>query len=696
MAETRHRTVVEIGVDDREVRGLGATLDRTFGTDAIEAFNRSLDRTSRTLQKLMETQTRLGAVLTRMDQTMRQQGGQGGRGRGGGIGVGGVALGTWLGHQVPQMVSRPAAFLGAAAQGQGLSQAFGGIPLVGPALGGGIAGIMQFYQAFVAREMARARSFGQTGVGRLGGFGRTATGFGLMPGEQFGALSEMAQGTGLRGPDLMRVAPRLLEYRELMGFGSLGQVVSGAQAAGGREDAAETIETSVAAGVAAGFREGRLDRFFAQFGAWVEGVRTQGIDLSADAAASLVGAVSGLGASFRGEAGLRAAQGMQQAFGGRGMRQGPLAMLMLRAQNVGQPGGPTVMQARATIAANPRLALERARPLITAQLGGGSTSGFAQILENLAGEMGWQLSPQQVLDIATAWNAGRSFEPGDQPRGTLDQARRRAGMRGGRGGVFGAAATAAGLEVQRADLGGRLAPAATLIQREELRLARAVAPQIARVVTWMIKQIRQVIDALVGSEGQPGLVETVGEDISRSEASTAATALRAYQAMPQIMQEAVRAGAELLPGVSEETVERLGEMTPAQIDDMVYRLERQSRGMAPPRLNRELQAPYGSEYSPLRPDVGPEDPEALRRYREERGIPVGGVGEGTGSTYREPSGTRREGPPTYEPRPDVPAEPPPGPQSAADLIRRGAELIHMGARLLETGALPGEAEFGVG
>ena len=50
MAEQRHRTVIEIGVDDREVRGLDSTITRAFDDRTLISFERAVERSTRAIE----------------------------------------------------------------------------------------------------------------------------------------------------------------------------------------------------------------------------------------------------------------------------------------------------------------------------------------------------------------------------------------------------------------------------------------------------------------------------------------------------------------------------------------------------------------------------------------------------------------------------------------------------------------------
>jgi hypothetical protein len=290
MPDTRHRTVVEIGVDDREVRGLGQTMERAFSTRTVEAFERSIERTGRAMEKLTQAQARLIQQMARMEQAVARQergpgapagapggpgapGGAGGARRGGG-GFGGTFGGSFAGTAAANLLTRAGGMAGAMAQPQGfVGQMVSGIPYIGPALGGAANAVQQLYGEFASRQIARSRAFGVTGIGGgagggYGGLAGVGTRYGIGPTEFPGTLAGLSQQTGMRGAELAGAVPSLLRMQQTMGFGNIASIVGGAGAAGGTgEDVYSIILDAVTSGVQAGFREGRLDQFFQQFAA---------------------------------------------------------------------------------------------------------------------------------------------------------------------------------------------------------------------------------------------------------------------------------------------------------------------------------------------------------------------------------------------------------------------------------------------
>ena len=63
MAETKHRTTLEIGVEDREVIGLGREIDNTFDPRRVEAFAEAIERAASHMSALADAQERVANAL---------------------------------------------------------------------------------------------------------------------------------------------------------------------------------------------------------------------------------------------------------------------------------------------------------------------------------------------------------------------------------------------------------------------------------------------------------------------------------------------------------------------------------------------------------------------------------------------------------------------------------------------------------
>jgi hypothetical protein len=577
LPETRHRTVLEIGVDDREVRGLGATMDRTFSTTSIDAFERSLERTSRTLGKLVEQQNKLLGALSRMT-------GAGGGFAGPGVSGGGAGgFGGPAGPPAPPAAARrrPGRFLqrtaatalgtsigmaGAGLQGQGFAGMMAaGIPVVGPMLLGATQGIRNFYGAHVQQQMARAGAVGQAGVG-AGGFNqfqRAGIRLGYGPSESPGVLGGIGAQTGMVGQDLMNVAPRLARAQRVMGFQNLGNVLGGAGAAGpggGAGSPFSLMADAVFTGVSGGIREARLDRFFSQFGSWIEGLRTSGIQISASSLMQLVRGTSMLGRTFQGEAGAQAAQGFMGAMRGAGGRQGQGALMALRAGGLrgGGFGNRTFMQAREWMQQNPAQAMSNFMQMFR-QVSRGATPDEASLFaEQIWSSLGMQLEPGQARDFAQA-----AMDPGGGPAQAFlqqfDDARagddrvqsmieRRTGQAAG---VLATPRAEAGYEAQRAGVGGRpeIIRAMRNMRTLEVALAKEFLPAVAGFISGAIGFLRRALAAFQQG-GMAGLTTFMARE----------TIPPAADAVDTVLEEAQTGLASILRRSSNPTDQAVAEM----------------------------------------------------------------------------------------------------------------------------------------
>jgi len=693
MAETRHRTVLEIGVDDRQVRGLGGTMERAFSPDMIEQFDRSLERVVRTMGRLVEQQVRLGQVLDRMDQQARRRGAGGGPGGAGGgpgpgggragVGIGGVAVGTFAGQMLANWANRASAVGGAALTGGGFVQnMFGSLPYFGSLLGGAVQGIMQMYQSFVAQQMAGARGFGPTGVGAgMAGFRGQAARFGIMPAEAPGVLGGFAGPSGLRGKELLEaVGGRggLLEWQQLFGFQNLAGVIGAARAAGGEPDTSVLIPQAVAAGRAMGFRGGELDEFFGQFDAWIRETRTKGILIDTGSAAQFVQGVARLGGGFQGAAGMRAAQTLSATFQGAGRQTGGEELrnlLALQGVGLGQPGV-TLMEARRRLQ-DPRRAMQG----FMASLGPMAQTVPTDVLAGMLEGQFPQLSPEQVTDLAAAIQSGgaEAFSmPVEQgAAGELLESRRAEAERAG---VFAVPAREARMELARAAIGGseKVRAAAQSIQNLELELAQDFLPSVAGFVRSATDYMRRAMETLLDPDVRRGesaqVLDVVGDvvdevlaelpepvaEVIRDVAQTpvGATVLGAVAPLlDPTIREAVRSTAagrtrdelleQLPPGRAEEIREQQSRAWQALPLEERQRIQQQ--------LQQQLPSGYGMDIN-----------EMFRMMRE-LGIQL-------------PAGTQM--PPTFESEAGEPEA----------LLMEGARLIHEGAQALARSRRPNDRD----
>lgn len=570
MAETRHRTVLEIGVDDRQVRGLGASIDRTFSTNTIDAFERALARAARTLDALATNQAKMTSAMVRAEQQQRamsaraaqdsqraQQQGQGGAGGPPGGGGGGQP-GFW--NRTMSTAVGSAMGMGAAgARGSGaVSMAMGAIPIVGPVLSGAVQGMQGFYQSHVQRMMGRAAAFPATGImpAEFGVAERMGARVGMMPGQSAAMMGQFAQQTGLTGEELMDIAVggtstrarrrrerveaglpmiaaeqagaeegplagrnipilSLLGFQQSLGLRNAGSLV-GAMGTGimpgqGQDDPVSILSEAVRSGIQAGFREGRLDQFFSQMATWVEQMRTQGIPIEPSALLGMVRGVSSFGVGFEGEAGQAAARQFQGAIQNAGRGSGIGQFMMMRAAGLGQ--GRNYMEARAFAEQNPQEVMANFMEQYRAMTGGISGPVSAMFVEEAMRGLGMQMSATQALSFAQAAGegAGGDFmapasEAENQRTREYFQRRTRIGQQ-----VYATPRAEAGYELQRANIGGQVASANRQIRQFEITLAQRFTPALGNFIADLTRAAERLASGdMVGAATQ--LTSAVGTE----------------------------------------------------------------------------------------------------------------------------------------------------------------------------------------
>lgn len=246
MADQRHRTILEIGVDDRQLRNAGKTLDSAFSAKAMEAFEKSLERTAALMAKIAESQEKIARGQEKMSRSQGQAsaGGLAARlfaramgttdrdtverlaraGLAGDYGmrgrvIGGAYVGGAATASATDRVATTAGRVGGMLMNEGfIGQILGGLPYVGPIFGGAASAAGGYYQAHVARQRARAQAYGTTYLGRAEYEGIPDE-FGLGPQGLPQALAEFGRASGLRGGDLTSRFPTAASLANLMGVG---------------------------------------------------------------------------------------------------------------------------------------------------------------------------------------------------------------------------------------------------------------------------------------------------------------------------------------------------------------------------------------------------------------------------------------------------------------------------------------------
>lgn len=541
MTDTRHKTTIEVGVEDRgEVAQLQQQIARTFDPKAIEAFQRGLDRATKSFEKM-------GAAAQKAGFTGGSFGGSPGFGGGGPapgnssqLGLGEIselrrAIADLAEQHKKQneredrrdrdkdAAARGGGFLAGAAGVAGAAGTMaaaamsGGfvatvaqqtaslIPVIGDAIGQVIgAGAQQaiaLYQEHAQQQMAQAAVFGQTGIG-AGGFGEArAAGraFGLQPGEMPGVLSSFSGTSGLDGSRLTSALPTQLALSRLLGVeGAGGLVGAGGTSGGVVADPSELMLQAVSEGLAAGIRTTRLDQYLQNVSGWVEGVRSQGIDLAPESALRMVAGMSSAG--IRGEAAVATAQSMSNALAGAGRGRGIGHGLALRA--VGFGVDPSLRYQDALERLEQRRPEDMQRFVEQARNMGGSTQDRAAFLRHMVESVGGSLNAVNSRMLIQNGFAGDLF--GDTTGATAMIQGRAAEA----GGIFAAGRTQAGLSEQRMAEGARVSGTAIGLLRRDVEMVARVLPSVARALDQFNERIGAVLAA--GDSGGVGsaVVET--------------------------------------------------------------------------------------------------------------------------------------------------------------------------------------------
>jgi hypothetical protein len=341
MAE-RHTTTLDIKVDDREIARLGQEIERTFSVRSLEAFNDVLERQGKALATLIKQQEKLQQSI---DNTRRKAEGSGGGpgggqrpGAGGGQGGGGqggmleralsTALGTYLGQRVHGMMHHTPSFTQAVTGGEAVSAALEMLPIPGTnVVNSIIKSSMATYEEGLGAARARVGSFGKSGLSREAmqslmnvGPGKLGIGvdLGMSDEEVSQRMAMFGRQTGMTGNKLAAAAPLMLGAQRLGGIESVGALMGGAGAAGGRTSAQRSdklIKDTIGSGIIAGFREGKLDEYVQSVGAFTEQMRNQGILISPESVNELTRGIS-QGEAVKGKAGAQLTQNIMQGMKG--------------------------------------------------------------------------------------------------------------------------------------------------------------------------------------------------------------------------------------------------------------------------------------------------------------------------------------------------------------------------------------------
>lgn len=508
--ETRHRTVVSIEVDAADIKNAGEDISRAFDPKTIDAFEKSIERMTRSLTQLA-AQT---AKVQKLGGGGGRGGGGGGREGGGGQQGGGgfwpTAVGSFSGTMAGNMVGRGMGAIGQAAQPSGFIQGIAGaVPGFGPALGPMVGALQTLYQSFAQVQGSLARSYGATG--RTNSMAGRAAGFGVDPSESPGMMAELAARTGLKDEALGNAFESQLKLEKILGVRGAGSVVGAQMSGGGRvTDPGALMERSVSAGLSVGIQENRLDQYLQTVSSWVEHVRSEGIDFSVDSTNALIRGFGAMG--FRGENAARTAttlaDALKQAVTGAGAGGMGAGIAMGAALAVAKEyGGREDTSDLLAMVQNrdPRM-IAKAREMINAAAGGDRNA--ARGIYGVLGITGQADVDKLMSDAEVSPDAGGEA-------GTALQ-RRTAGFRA----VSGTSRHEAGLAMRRAAGGRQVSAVVQKMQDAELDLSLRLAPGIAEYVRkgmeWvesklpgkgnggLLPEIPDILNLLGGAEAQPG------------------------------------------------------------------------------------------------------------------------------------------------------------------------------------------------
>ena len=503
MVDSRHKTKIELEVDDRQVRGLDKTLSDAFDDRDVKEFDTAIEKSSQNVRKLTQNLEHLGRVQERNRQQARNNRG-GAAGGGGGLGFGGTVGATAIGTALGRMGGRVNQVGGALGQGEGfISQALGGIPWIGGLLSGALNQSRQLYGEFAQQQQAIATASSTLGRRSLGGAGNLFTAFGMDRGQAMQRAAQLAQAGGISGDE---ASPEFLEQalrmQMLGGIQNAPSVVRAMTTAGGSSrDAAQAMTDAVSAGIAGGFRDARLGEFLQVAASTLEQARRSGADVRVASILQLQRGFAQAGASFQGAAG---AQSVSELTGGlRNMQIGNnfASQIALRAAGFGEEGV-SYSDALLRLQSNP----EQMLPAIIRQLrqaSGGNVEATRSLLRQVAPALGLNLSEQQVRDLAGGELGG--FDPNEYVGGEADEFLAR---RGELAEGFRTPATEAQYRNRRAGIGGAVARSVVSVRSAELSLMAEVLPTVAGGINEMVGQLTRLVE-IFQAEGASGLMTHV-------------------------------------------------------------------------------------------------------------------------------------------------------------------------------------------
>lgn len=515
MTETKHKTTVEVAVDDRGLKNLGKTISEALSADSAEKLARSLEKAVSAFERMAELQRRQsqgggGAGSAIFDpSTGRYRDPRSGAVLGGAAaGAAGAAALSAIPGGRPRGVfpgaqdtdeergdskSRWQRFREAGQHYSAvsanfvphegmLSSAASGIPFVGGFISGVLQSITQHFAYAVAEDKAKLEATGRTGSTIIGGGGR----WGRSVAEMAGISGQVADASGLRGNALQAVGGRLLDYQTFGGVGLGGtggfmRSVTEGPTGASAERAQEMLQEAVQSGIQMGIRDSDLEGFLQNIAGTVEEIRTHGINLQPETLLAFARQLGATGSAFQGRAGMNAAGGLIQSAGGAVGRGGLAGMIV--GSHFGLGHGMGLMQARAAAEADPTRALQALLSSVMQTPGTHGARAFA--LENLIGQIGGpKLSATQLLQLTRRGLASDA--------GIGDEARQREeALRAPQD--VGFTAQAADMANRRVGVGRQMSGAAIAIQDTEMSMVEGLG-SIVQSFTATVREWKAAYD----------------------------------------------------------------------------------------------------------------------------------------------------------------------------------------------------------
>jgi len=611
MSDTRHKTVIEVAVDDRQIVGLSRTLERAFDDRSLDRFEKALDRIAAKMEglgkaggagaalggglspagrggareggALAQEMRLLREELKRSNEMSRRAGGGGGGSRGTSSNT--IAGGMFKFHMLQQLMGMGPGMLG----GSATASALGSIPYIGGTLGAAAQTSVRLYNEYAQQQMAQAGVFGGTGVGPgMDALVRQGVGaFGLAPGAVPGMVAQFGGTSGLTGDRLSGAFGTQLALSQLLGVNNAGSMIGAAEMSGGRvDDPAALMQEAVGAGLLAGIRESRLDQHMQQMASFTEDARTRGIPLAPGSVMALFTAFRGSGASFAGEAGSRFAgnfgQGMASAGRGRGFAQG----LALRAAGFGS--GASYQESLERLEARDP---ETMRAFVESLRGmAGDSDTGAYLMRSAMEGLGVDMSAVQSREL---FENGMVVDGAEGARARTAETLR--GRRATAGGIFGAGAFSGGMALQRQAIGSTQAESAQAIQNLDLRIMGAGLQALSPVISALVGALDRLTTAFteggfsrLATEALAIALEPLGlqTDTSGNQMTTGDVLVRAGN----VAQWALNTGAaEVLEAVGAEGLARRSREAAEQATE--YEARREQDRSALPGLAPALAGP---------------------------------------------------------------------------------------------------------